>query len=76
MIRAYFTNRSGAGCVRTVETAQEAEKIMRGGYGATEARLEDESGEIIGERVQDDGTHGVRGKWFWWFDQDAFKGQS
>jgi len=63
----YGTRRGGSGC-RVIRTAQEAEKILTGGYGATEVRIE-RDGEIVGERYRQD--RAPRG-WFWWFDRDAF----
>lgn len=70
MIRAYYGTRKGGSGMRTIADAAEAEKILRGGYGATTVRLVDENGDTVGER----GLSEARGyKWFWWFDADAFK---
>jgi hypothetical protein len=66
MIRAYYMTRRGAGGVRPIKTAAEAEKILRGGYSATTVRLEDETGELVGQRWQD------RGRWLWFYDKDYF----
>ena len=71
MITAKFMNRRGAGCTRIVKTAAEAEKILRGGYGALEATLETEDGTVIGERRRQDFEDG-RFRWFWTFDQSYF----
>src|SRR5690606_29678228 len=73
MIKAFYTDRRGAGCVRTINSAEEAEKILKGGYGATEVRLENEDGEVVGERTK---AHALtlrgNGKYFWWFWNDLF----
>lgn len=71
MIRAYYMNRDGAGVVRTVESAVEAEKILRGGYGAKAVTLRNDDDEIVGERAKMviDG----REQWFWTYDADAFE---
>lgn len=69
MIRAYYGTRRGGSAVRPIKTAADAEKILRGGYGATSVRLEDENGDLVGQRWKD------RGRWLWFFDQDYFKGE-
>ena len=71
MIVAKIMNRKGAGCTRTVPTAAEAEKIMRGGYGALEATLETDDGTVIGERRRQD-MDDRRSRWFWSFDKTYF----
>lgn len=70
MVRAYYTRRDGAGVVRTVESAAEAEKILQGGYNAMAVTLRDEDDEIVGERCRMviDGVD----RWWWTYDQDAF----
>lgn len=70
-VRAYYGTRRGGSGVRPIKTAAEAEKILRGGYGATNVRLEDEAtGEIVGQRTKQvmDG----RMRWFWFYDQGYF----
>lgn len=69
-IQAYCGYRNGASGVRSVATAEEAENILRGGYGVTTVRLQDEKGEVVGMRAEVDYLD--RGKWSWWFDPDAF----
>ena len=71
VITAYYGTRRGGSGVRKIKDSAEAEKILRGGYGASNVRLEDESGEVVGIREQCDSLD--RGKWIWWFDVDAFK---
>jgi hypothetical protein len=65
-VMAYYGTRRGGSAGRTIRTEAEAEKILKGGYGATHVRLE-KSGEVIGERWQLDG------KWLWFYEPDAFK---
>jgi hypothetical protein len=72
-VTAYYTDRRGAGCVRTIADAAEAEKLLRGGYGALAVRLENETGEVVGTRERQYGMDDRRTKWFWWFDKDAFR---
>lgn len=70
IITAYYSTRRGGCGVRKIKDAAEAEKILRGGYGATTVRLEDEDGNIIG--IRELSNYLDRGKWLWWFDKDAF----
>jgi hypothetical protein len=70
-IKAYYgTRKGGSGC-RPIRSAEEAEKILRGGYNATTVRLVDKDGNIVGKRERTDQLD--RGKWLWWFDHEAFK---
>ena len=71
-IKAFYVNRKGANVMRTVANAAEAEKILTGGYGAMEARLEDEDGTIVGKREKSDYIDDQRCKWIWWFERDVF----
>ena len=71
MVTAYYRTRKGAGGVRQIKTAAEAEKILKGGYSATTVRLEDEDGMIVGERWKLDKWNG--GRWTWFYDADYFK---
>lgn len=71
MIKAYYSTRKGGSGVRAIKDAAEAEKILRGGYSATTVRLEDAEGNTVG--VREESNYLDRGKWLWWFDQDAFK---
>jgi len=66
-IRAYFTNRKGAGCSRSVLTAKEAEKILKGGYNALEVTLRTDDDEVVGWRVKRDG------RWLWSYDATYFE---
>jgi hypothetical protein len=66
-VMAYYGTRNGGSGVRTIEDAAEAEKILKGGYKATEVRLVDESGEEVGWRQRQDD-----GRWMWCYDLDAF----
>jgi hypothetical protein len=70
-IKAYYgTHRGGSGC-RVIKDATEAEKILRGGYGVTTVRLENDGGVVVGARERCDYLDG-RLKWFWYFERDAF----
>lgn len=73
MITAYYGTRKGGSGVRPIKDAAEAEKILRGGYGATHVRLEASDGTLIGERRRTDYPDDRRVRWFWSFDEDAFK---
>lgn len=70
-VTAYYMTKRGAGCVRLVHNAEEAEKILRGGYGATTARLETANGGIVGMRFRESDAGKMR--WFWFYDKDYFK---
>jgi len=81
MIRAFYTTRNGAGCVRPINTLQEAERILQGAYNAMTVRLEDDNAtdpdcRIVGERLNcaDYGYifEDKRIKWYWWLDTSAF----
>jgi hypothetical protein len=68
-VMAYYGTRRGGSGGRTVKTAEEAEKILRGGYGVTNVRLVDHNGDEVGGRWKREG------RWFWFYDQDAFRVQ-
>jgi hypothetical protein len=71
VIQAYYGTRKGGSGVRTIRTAEEAEKILKGGYSVTTVRLMDsESGALVGERWE---QREGRTKWMWFYDQDYFK---
>lgn len=61
--------RGGSGC-RSVATAEEAEKILKGGYGVSTVRLENEAGELVGLRWRL--NEGGRERWAWSYERDAF----
>lgn len=69
-VQAYYGLRKGGSGGRTVSTAAEAEKILRGGYGVTNVVMRDQDDEIVGERVWRD-IDG-RMQWWWYYDRDAF----
>lgn len=72
MIRAFYNLRRGGCGIRTIRNNEEAEKILKGGYGVLDVRLQNEAGEIVGERFRasdygyifDD----ARIKWYWWHE--------
>ena len=71
MIRAYYGLKRGGSGGRSIKDAAEAEKILKGGYGVTTVRLEDESGELVGQRWRH--TEGSKTRWLWFYDQDYFR---
>lgn len=73
-VRAYFTDRRGAGVIKMVPTMAEAEKICRGAYGALEVEFKTPDGELIGtrERIRRGDREDGRRKWTWAFWKDAF----
>lgn len=70
MIRAYYGLRRGGSGSRSIQSANEAEKILKGGYGVTTVRLEDCQGNVIGQRWKD--TEHRRPRWYWFYEKDAF----
>jgi hypothetical protein len=72
--KAFYTDRRGAGCMRVIRSATEAEKLLRGGFGAREARIENSAGELIGQRWRATGeTDDRRIKWIWSYDHEALQ---
>lgn len=71
-IKAYYTDRKGASCMRVITNDAEAEKIMRGGYGARDVMLMNDAGDIVGRRYREDGLDDRRMKYTWWFERDLF----
>lgn len=66
-VRAYYsTRRGGSGC-RNIRSAAEAEHILRGGYGVTNVRLEDDNGTCVGMRWEQ-----ANGQWAWFYEEDVF----
>lgn len=65
-VTATFRTRTGGSGVRTVRSAQEAGKIVRGGYGIRTATLRD-GDLVIGKR---EFGHPIEGKYCWWFDAE------
>lgn len=70
-VMAYYGTRRGGSGGRPVSTAADAEKILKGGYGVTNVRLETPNGGIVGMRFWEyvDG----KWQWIWFYDQDYFK---
>lgn len=70
MIRAFYNSKRGGCGIRTIRNGEEADKILKGGYGVLDVRLEDENGEVVGERFRcsDSGLvfDDARIKWYWW----------
>lgn len=74
VIQAYYGTRRGGSGVRTIHSAAEAEKILKGGYGATTVRLEDsETGALVVQRWRNEGDYDTKAKWLWFYDQDQQK---
>ncbi len=71
MIKAYYGLRNGGSGGRPIKDAAEAEKILKGGYGVTSVRLEDENGELVGQRWRH--YEGKRVLWLWFYDQTYFQ---
>jgi hypothetical protein len=69
-IKAYYGLRSGGSGGRPITTAAEAEKILKGGYGVTNVRLENEQGDMVGQRWKD--CEHRRPRWYWFYEKDAF----
>lgn len=70
-VTAYYGLRRGGSGGRTVRTAAEAEKILKGGYGVTTVRLVNDQGEVVGQRWKD--TEHRRPRWYWFYEADAFR---
>lgn len=68
-ITARYMTRRGAGVCRTVNSAAEVEKILKGGYSALSVTIETDTGELVGKRWREPGER----KWLWFYDQDFFK---
>jgi hypothetical protein len=61
-----YRNKRGAGCMATITSRAEAEKILKGERGEMEATITNAAGATIGERVSESG------KWQWYLDLDYF----
>lgn len=70
-LRAIYVNRQGASVNRSVSAADAVNILERGRYGARQSRVEDEHGEVLGERFKNDGLYTDLRKdaWVWWFDR-------
>lgn len=75
-IYANFRKRNGAGCSYPVKTAEEAEKILKGGYTAQEVVIVIyPEGTVIGRRWRATGEQDdKRLRWLWFYDRDYFEG--
>lgn len=71
-IKAFYTDRRGAGVVKVIEAEAQALRILLGNGGIKHARIECD-GEIIGTREPIDSHDDKRIKWQWWLDPDYFK---
>lgn len=72
--KAYFETRRGGSGVRPLRSQAEVEMILQGGYGVTTVRIENDQGDVIGQRERlEGGADDRRIRWNWSYDKEAVR---